>query len=47
MKKVLGNIGALIFVLGWGVGGTIGWWVTGKEDWLYGWVITLIFLLAG
>lgn len=47
LKKILGNIAALVFVFGWGVGGTLLWWFTDNPEWLYGWVMTVIILLAG
>lgn len=39
--------GLMTLIFGWGIGGTAMWWMTGKEDWLLGWIITLIILMAG
>lgn len=47
MKKILENTAILAFVFGWGIGGTILWWVTDNPEWLLGWVITLIIGMAG
>lgn len=42
-----GNIIAVSVFLGPGIIGTIIWWFTDEPSWLFGWIITLIFGLAG
>lgn len=39
--------GLMTFVFGPGIGGTIMWLIMGDPVWLFGWLITLIVLLAG
>lgn len=46
-SMVLEIICVLLFVFGWGIGGTALWWVTGNYSWLGGWVITMIIVAAG